>query len=130
MFKAPNNIFQNWNKDMYIANKKGIVNDDYNNEIVVYEKPFYLGKLNYQPLTGKNLEAYKEEFGETTNNIVSCLIDSNKAYLVNNFDIAYLYGANPTGEKENGDNANYVVKAHKPQNTKVMLLFEQIIKED
>lgn len=130
MFKAPNHVFKNWNKDVYVANKKGVIVDDYGNEIVIYEKPFYLGKLNYQPLTGKNLEAYKEEFGETNNNIVSCLINTNKAHLINNFDVVYLYDANPKGEMVFGDNANYIVKAHKPQNTKVMLLFEQIVKED
>lgn len=130
MFKAPNNIFKNWKKDIYVANKQGVIMDDYHNEVVVYNKPFYLGKLNYQPLTGKNLEAYIEEFGETNNNIVSCLIDSRKSHLVKNFDVVYLYDATPQGEEVYGDNANYIVKAHKPQNTKTMLLFEQIIKED
>ena len=130
MFKAPNNIFKNWKKDIYVANKQGVVIDDYNNEIVIYNEPFYLGKLNYQPLTGKNLEAYMEEFGETNNNIVSCLIDSHKSHLIKNFDVVYLYDATPKGEEVYGDNANYIVKAHKPQNTKTMLLFEQIIKED
>ena len=57
MFKAPNHIFQNWNKDLYIANKSDVVKDEYNNQIVTYSKPFYFGKVNYQPLTKKDLEA-------------------------------------------------------------------------
>ena len=60
MFKAPNNIFQNWNKDMYISRKEKVIYDDYNNEIVIYGEPFYYGKVNYQPLTGKSLEAYRK----------------------------------------------------------------------
>lgn len=64
-FKAPNNIFYKWNKDMYIATKREVKYDDFNNEIIVYNKPFYFGKVNYQPLTGKNLEAYIQAYGET-----------------------------------------------------------------
>ena len=32
-FKAPNHIFQNWNKDLYIATKKEVTHDEYNNEM-------------------------------------------------------------------------------------------------
>lgn len=131
MFKPRGNIFTNWNKDMYIATKKDEINyDDYNNEIVEYNKPFYFGKVNYQPLTSKQLEAYMQEFGETKNNIVSCLIDYVDNGKFNIFDIAYLYGAKPDNEKINGDNANYIVRAYKPQNTKIMVLLEQIVKEE
>lgn len=130
MISLRNDIYKNWNKTLYIANKsKDITLDQYNDEIVTYEKPFYFGKVNYQPLTGKNLEAFMKEYGETDNNIVSCLIDYNKDNQFKQFDLAYLYGANPTGESINGENANYVVKAYKRQNTKIMVLFEEIIKE-
>lgn len=130
MFRSPNNIFQNWNKDMYIATKKGVVYDDYNNEIVEYNEPFYFGKVNYQPLTGKNLEAYIQAYGETKNNIVSCLIDYNRDGEFKAFDLAYLYDAKPEGELNYGDNANYIVRAYKPQNTKIMVILEEIIKEE
>lgn len=115
---------------MYVARKESVTVDDYNNEIVNYSKPFYFGKVNYQPLTGKNLEDYIRAYGETRNNIVSCLIDSHRGNEISDFDIVYLYGNKPNGEQKYGDNANYLVRAHKPQNTKVMLLFEEIIKED
>ena len=131
MFKARSNIFTNWNKPLYIATKKDVIShDDYNNEIVEYNKPFYFGKVNYQPLTAKNLEAFMQEFGEVNNNVVSCLIDYNDDGKFNIFDLAYLYGANPKGEEKYGDNANYIVRAYKPQNTKIMVLFEKIIKEE
>lgn len=130
MFKAPNHIFQNWNKDLYIANKKEVTQDDYHNEIVTYDTPFYFGKVNYQPLTKKDLEAYIKVYGETENSIVSLLIDYTKDGRFKAFDLAYLYGATPEGEEVNGANANYIVRSYKPQNTKIMVIFEEIVKED
>lgn len=128
-FKPSNSIFPNWKKNMYIATKKEVQYDDYNNEIVAYNEPFYFGKVNYQPLTSKQLEAYIKEYGETENQVVSCLIDYNKK-MFDKFDVAYLYGATPNNEKKYGANANYKVRAFKPQNTKIMVLLEEIIKED
>lgn len=129
-FNAPNNIFQNWNKDLYIASKNGVGYDEYLNQIVVYDKPFYFGKVNYQPLTTKQMEAYMKAYGETENQIISCLINYTDDGKIKIFDKAYLYGAKPDNEIKNGDNANYLVKAVKPQNTKIMILFEEIIKEE
>ncbi|MBR5303438.1 MAG: hypothetical protein IKU37_01260 [Candidatus Gastranaerophilales bacterium] len=129
-FNPRNNIYRNWKKNMYIANKKEVQVDDYNNEIVVYNKPFYFGKVNYQPLTTKQLEAYIKTYGETENNVVSCLIDYKDKDKFNIFDVAYLYNASPINEVKNGANANYKVRAFKPQNTKIMVVLEEIIKED
>jgi len=129
-FNPSSNIFQNWNKDMHIATKKEVQYDDYNNEIVIYNTPFYFGKVNYQPLTTKQMEAYIQTYGETENNVVSCLIDFKDRYKFNIFDVAYLYDATPDGEIKNGANANYKVRAFKPQNTKIMVILEEIIKEE
>lgn len=126
MFKPENNIYTNWNKDIYIATKDSITIDDYGNEIVTYNEPFYLGKVNYQPLTKKDLEAYIKAYGETTHNIVSFLLDYRKDGLFNILDIAYLYGATPEEEIINGDNANYIIRAYKPQNTKIMVILEEM----
>ena len=131
MFKPKNHIFKNWNKELYIASKKGVTYDDYNNEIVEYEKPFYFGRVNYQPLNRvKDLQAYIREFGETKNNVVSCLINYTDDGKIKPFDLAYLYGATPKGETVYGSNANYLVRSYKPQNTKIMVIFEEIIKEE
>ena len=130
MFKAPNHIFNNWNKDLYIATKKEVILDEYVNEIVTYNKPFYFGKANYQPLTRKDLEAYVKVYGETKNSIISLLIDYTDDGKFKAFDVAYLYGATPEGEVNYGDNANYLVRAYKPQNTKIMVIFEEIVKEE
>lgn len=129
-FNPSSNIFQNWNKDMYIATKDIVQYDDYNNEIVIYNTPFYFGKVNYQPLTTKQMEAYIQTYGETENNVVSCLIDFKDRYKFNIFDVAYLYDATPDGEAKNGANANYKIRAFKPQNTKIMVILEEIIKEE
>lgn len=128
-FNARNNIYANWNKPMYIATKKEVVIDNYGNQIVKYNEPFYFGKVNYQPLTTKRLEAYIQTYGETENNVVSCLIDFKDRYKFNIFDLAYLYDTTPQDEIENGANANYKVRAFKPQNTKIMVILEEIIKE-
>ena len=130
MFKAPNHIFQNWNKDLYIATKKEVNLDDYGNEIITYNKPFYFGKANYQPLTKKDLEAYYKAYGETKNSIISLLIDYTEDGRFKAFDVAYLYGATPENEEVDGANANYIVRSYKPQNTKIMVIFEEIVKED
>ena len=129
-FNAPNSIFSNWNKDLYIANKEKEEFDDYNNNFPTYKKPFFFGKVNYQPLTGKNLEAYMKAFGETQNSVISALIAYPDDGKYTSVDLVYLYGANPNGEKVYAENANYIVKAYKPQNTKIMVLFEEIVKED
>ena len=132
MFKAKSNIFQNWNKDLYIANKDidNITYDSNYNEIVTYKKPFYFGRVNYQPLTRKDLEAFKKEYGETKNKIISCLIDYTDDGKFKEFDLAYLYGVTPENETVYGSKANYIVRSYKPQNTKIMVIFEELIKEE
>lgn len=130
MFNAPFDTFNNVNKEIYIAPKKGVDYDDYGHEIVKYDKPFFYGMRNYQPLVGNNLEAYMRVYGETTNNIVRLFVDSAERGVVKEFDLAYLYGATPKGELVEGDNANYTVKTVKEQNTKIMILFEEIIREE
>lgn len=129
-FNPIDDIFTNWNKPLYIASKLDPQLDEQGNEIVVYDKPFYFGKVNYQPLTTKQLEAYMQEYGETESSVFSCLIDYKDRNRIKEFDKAYLNGAKPDDEKVNGTNANYLVRAVKPQNTKVMVLFEKLIREE
>lgn len=130
MFNAPTDTFSNKNKDVYIARQDKIEYDDYNNQIKTYKKPFFYGRKNYQPLDWRNLQAYKEVYGQVTNNVVQCLIDYTDRGKFQEFDLAYLYGATPKGETINGENANYVVKAFREQNTKIAVIFEEIIKEE
>lgn len=131
-FKPINSIYQNWNKDLYIATKDrdNITYDEYNNEIVKYNEPFYFGKVNYQPLTRKDLEAFMKEHGETKNKIISCLIDYTDDGKFKEFDLAYLYGVTPENETVYGSKANFIVRSYKPQNTKIMVIFEELTKEE
>lgn len=130
MFRPKNNIFRNWNKELYIAKKLDPIYDDYDNQIPQYDKPKYLGKFNYQHLTARDLQSYKEQYGEVKNNLVQCLVDYDIKSLIDEFDLAYLYGCSPKDENINGEKANYVIKSIRGQNTKTLILFEEIIKED
>lgn len=134
MFNASFNpifdTFSNRNKEVYVATKKGVRYDDYNNEIVEYNKPFYYGMRNYQPMTWRTLQSYISSFGETKNKVVQMLIDYTDKGIFKEFDLMYLYGASPKGEQVFGENANYIVKAFREQNTKIMVILEEIIKED
>ena len=131
MFNPPFDTFSNRFKDIYVARKKGVTYDDYNNEIVEYEKPVYYGIKNYQPLTWRNLQSYMSVYGETNRNVVQLLVDYTDRGLYKQFDLAYLYGATPKGESVYGEKANYVIKAVREQNTKIMVILEEIeTKED
>lgn len=124
-----NNIFKNLDKKIYIANKIGVEYDDYNNDIVIYGTPFYLGRFNYQPLSGDDLIAYMSAYGETKNKLVRVFLDVKHKNKLKEFDVAYLYNERPTSELKNGSNANYVVRTCAEQNTVIMVIFEEIIKE-
>jgi len=126
MFNVSFDTFTNRNKDIYIAPKIGVEYDDYNNEIVKYDKPFYYGMKNYQPLTWRNLQSYMSIYGETNRNVVQLLVDYTDRGKFKQFDLAYLYGATPKGEKVYGENANYVIKAVREQNVKIMVILEEI----
>lgn len=134
MFNPPNDTTSNVYKPLYIARKKSVTYDDYNNEIVEYDTPFRFVNdqtpinVNYQPLNWKTLQAYMSVYGETRSNVVQALIDYNYEKVFKEFDLAYLYGATPKGETINGENANYIVKAFRRQNTKILVIFEEIIK--
>lgn len=130
MFNAPTDTFANRFKDVYIARQDKVEYDDYNNQIITYKKPFFYGKKNYQPLDWRNLKAYKEVYGQTKSKVVQMLIDYKDKGIFEEFDVAYLYGTTPKGESVYGENANYTIKSVRPQNTKIMVILEEIIKEE
>lgn len=128
--KMNKGIISHYEKPLYVATIKDTTFDDYNNEIVNYNKPIYLGRQNYQPLIGKELYAYMSAYGETHNKLIRVFLDLNHKGKLDEFDLAYLYGATPNGEEIYGENANYIVKVCVEQNTKIMVIFEEIIKEE
>lgn len=123
-------MFDNLYKPIYIATKKDVEVDNYNNEIVTYNKPFFYKNMNYQPLQGNDLMAYMSVYGETKNKLVRVFIDAWDIGLFKEYDLAYLYGATPKNETIYGENANYKVRTYAEQNTKIMVVFEEIIKEE
>jgi hypothetical protein len=123
-------IFKNIYRPLYIAKKFKIEYDDYNNEIIKYDKPKFMGKFNYQPLAGDELNAYMSVYGETKNKLIRLFLDIKYINEFKEFDLAYLYEASPKSEEINGEYANYSVKTFAPQNTKILVVFEEIIKEE
>lgn len=123
-------IYKNLDKKIYMAKKIGVKYDEFNNEIINYDEPFYLGKFNYQPLSGNDLQAYISAYGETKNKLIRAFLDVKFRNKIKEFDLAYLYNATPKGEKINGVNANYYVRTCVEQNTVIMVVFEEIIKEE
>jgi len=129
MFIAPNDIFTNKDKKIYISKNLGMIEDSNFNQILKYDIPFYLGKINYQPLRGKDLQAYMSVYGETKKKLVRAFLDLSYKCKFKEFDLAYIYGSNPDSEEYNGSNANYLVKSFVEQNIRIMVIFEEIIKE-
>lgn len=121
------NIFKNWDKICYISSKLPSKEDEYGNQIELYDTPVKY-KFNYQPLSSQEY-ATIQRYGGQTESSVRALLDYNKFIgKIKEFDLAYLYGATPIGEKINGENANYRVVKALPQNTKILVYFEPLTK--
>lgn len=128
MFKAPNNIFLNWNKVCYIRPILDPIKDDYGDEIEQYGDSVKY-KFNYEPVANKE-EAEMQVFGQSGRGTVRAMLDTYKYQgKIKEFDLAYLYGATPDNENYNGENANYKVVTCIPQNTKILVYFERIVKK-
>ncbi|MEI3530082.1 MAG: hypothetical protein V8Q75_03280 [Bacilli bacterium] len=111
-----------WKKDVYIASKKEVTLDDEGNEIVIYEepKPF---KFNYQPVS---TDADIAEFGENSKMMKKAVIPISYQGQFKEFDVAYLDGATPEGEENNGDNANYRLLPPRDGNSVIIIYFERL----
>lgn len=129
--KAPNNIFKNWKKVCYIrkrlVDETGITSDDYGNEIQNYDEPKKF-LLNYQPVTNDADEAILKPYGITSEGTVKALADIKYLGEFNQYDLAYLYEANPSNEEYDGQYANYRVITAIPQNMKILVYFERLTK--
>ena len=121
-------VFQNrkkdWNKTIWIARKLSEKEDDYGNSIPVYEKPQKY-EMNVQPISSS---VDIKEFGENANLVQKTVIEYNKYFgKFKEFDVAYLDGANPTGEKVHGENANYRLYSPRNQNRVIVIYFERLV---
>lgn len=111
-----------WARDIYIASKKEVTLDDEGNEIVIYgePKPF---KFNYQPVS---TDADIAEFGENAKIMKKAVIPISYQGQFKEFDVAYLDGATPNGEENNGDNANYRLLPPRDGNSVIIIYFERL----
>ena len=111
-----------WKKDVYIASKKEVTLDDEGNEIVIYDepKPF---KFNYQPVS---TDADIAEFGENAKIMKKAVIPISYQGQFKEFDVAYLDGATPSEEENNGDNANYRLLPPRDGNSVIIIYFERL----
>lgn len=113
-----------WKKDVYIASKIGTQLDIEGNEILTYgvpnKKPY---KFNYQTLTS---DADIAEFGENAKIMKKAVIPISYQGQFKEFDVAYLDGATPNGEVNNGDNANYRLLPPRDGNSVIIIYFEKL----
>lgn len=111
-------------KSLYIASLLKDDIDDYGNKISTYDKPFFIGTENIQPLSGST---DIEEYGNKVSKMQKVLLDYDK-YLgkFKENDLAYIEDVTPKGEKVNGDNANYRIDNVRNQNRKIAIYFEKL----
>lgn len=111
-----------WKKPMYVATFKDVTTDDELNEIRTYNEPVaYL--INYQPVSSYlDIQTY----GKDTTEMYKMVIPIKDKDLFKEYDLAYLNGATPEGEVNNGDNANYVLLPPKEGNAVVIIYCQKI----
>ena len=112
-----------WQKDLYIASKIRTELDDEGNEIVIYDEPEPY-KFNYRAVKS---DAEIAEFGELASITQRMVIDRKYEGLFKESDVAYLYGATPDEEENNGDNANYVLLPPRVGNSVIVIYMQKII---
>ena len=109
-------------KDIYIATKRDVVEDDKGNLIPVYNEPqSYV--FNVQPMNG-SLDMHS--YGLKCFQMQRAMIDYTTYFVVvKEDDVAYLDGVSPEGESSAGANANYRITAVLNQNKKIALIMER-----
>lgn len=113
---------KDWKKKLWIASRTGERYDDEGNEIPVYGNPETY-EFNYQPVSS---DSDLLEFGEKASAIQKAVIPIKYKDMFKSLDVAYLDGANPDGEVDNGDNANYVLKPPRNGNSVITIYFEKL----
>lgn len=113
---------KDWNKKLWIASKIETITDDEGNLIDVYSEPIPY-EFNYQPLTS---DSDLREFGEKANMTQKAIIPIEYKDVFKEFDVAYLDGATPENETNNGDKANYRLHPPRNQNSVIAIYFEKL----
>lgn len=111
-----------WNKTIYIASKKSLEDDDYGNQIILYDNPKKYN-FNVQPISS-NVDLL--EFGEKANMIQKAVIPMSYKGMFKENDVAYLDDIVPEGEENSGDKANYRLYPPRNQNKRIVIYFERL----
>lgn len=113
----------NWSKTLYIASYTGTPTyDDEGNEIRTYQTPVSY-EFNYQPITSY---LDMQIFGKDSTITKKMVIPREYEGRFKEYDLAYLDGVTPQGEKSNGDNANYYLLAPKVGNNAIIIYCQKI----
>lgn len=113
---------RNWKKTIYIAKRMGAYEDDYANEIIIYDKPEKY-QFNVQPLSS---DVDLREFGEKASMIQKAVIPIRYKNVFQENDVAYLDGISPDNEASYGTHANYKLKPPRNQNMAIVIYFERM----
>lgn len=111
-----------WKKECWIARKINVTYDDEGNEIPIYSNPKKF-EFNYQPISS---DSDLMEFGEKANMIQKAVIPMKYKDYFKEFDVAYLDGVTPDGEKKCGEKANYELYPPRNQNSIIHIYFEKL----
>ena len=120
--------FNRFGKKIWIASKLESAFDKNGNEIQRYGDPVeYL--FNVQPVTS---DVELTAFGLVGSQSMKAICNRKKYEgKFKEYDLAYLDGAKPEGEKRNGSKANYRIKGNPlNQNLVTTIYFEKIVKEN
>lgn len=112
----------NWAKKIYIAKKLRVGVDNHGHQKIEYDNPMpYL--FNVQTtLTDSEIA----EFGEKSTSMQRAVIPIAYEGCFKEFDVAYLDGATPDGEKTPGSNANYKLLPPRNGNSVIIIYFEKL----
>lgn len=118
----------NLKSTLYVAKNLGTTEDEYGDEEVLYDKPKKY-HFNVMPVkTASEIQA----FGELATSMKVAVITEKDRYIneFHEFDAAYLDGATPEDEIQNGYDANYRVYAVQPQNAIIKVYFLKLVKNN
>lgn len=125
MYNVQKRSILNYKSNIYIAKKLDVVQDEYLNQEVIYDKPIKY-RFNVQ---GISEDSEIREFGENANSMMKAVIIDKAKYIgkFKEFDNVYI-DTTPNGEVKNGENADYRIYSVRNQNTSISLYFLKLVK--
>jgi hypothetical protein len=110
-----------WRKQVYIAKLTSVSKNTSGDQMPVYATPIAF-TMNIQPLSD---DARIEMFGASAKKMYRSVM-IGITYDINEFDVAYLEDATPSGETKNGANSNFIVRRIQAGNIATNVYFESI----